>query len=170
MKDARKMIYTAIGAALITVCSLITVPGTIPWTMQTYGVFTAAGLLGAKRGVLAVSVYILLGIIGLPVFSYKAGIGVLVGPTGGYIIGFLFSALVIGLLSKGKLYKLILGEILGLLVCYAFGSAWFMIYSGKTAAEVFAAAVMPFLGFDAIKIALSVFTVTRLKKVKSLNL
>ena len=163
--SVRDISYTALGAALIAVCSLITVPGAIPFTMQTFGVFTSSGLLGAKKGTLSVIVYILLGVIGLPVFSsFRSGPGVLIGPTGGYIVGFIFSALICGALSRKGTGWLILGEVLALIACYAFGSMWYMIWSGKTAYEVFFAAVAPFLGVDAVKIALSVFTVTRLKK------
>lgn len=165
--NVRDIAYTALGAALIAVCSIITVPGAVPFTMQTFGVFTASGLLGAKRGTLSVVIYILLGVIGLPVFSsFKAGPGVLVGPTGGYIIGFIFSALICGAMSRKGTGRLILGELLALAACYLFGSAWYMLWSGKTAYEVFLAAVAPFLIADAIKIAISVFTVTRLKKTK----
>ena len=165
--SVRDISYTALGAALIAVSSLITVPGPIPFTMQTFGVFTSAALLGAKRGVLSVIVYILLGVIGLPVFSsFKAGPGVLAGPTGGYIVGFVFSALIAGAFSHRGTWRLILGEILALIACYTFGSVWYMVWSGKSAYEVFLAAVVPFLFADAVKIALSVFACTRLKKTK----
>ena len=87
--------YIAIFAVLIAICSWISIPMTVPFTLQTFGVFMAVGVLGGKRGSLAVLVYILLGAIGVPVFAgFSGGLGILLNNTGGYIIGFLFSALV----------------------------------------------------------------------------
>ena len=86
--------YIAIFAVLIAICSWISIPMTVPFTLQTFGVFMAVGVLGGKRGSLAVLVYILLGVIGVPVFAgFSGGLGILLNNTGGYIIGFLFSAL-----------------------------------------------------------------------------
>ena len=87
------LIYMAIGAALIAVCSWVTIPLVVPFTLQTFAVFTVVELLGGKKGCLSILVYILLGAVGLPVFSgFKGGIGALIGTTGGYIIGFIFIA------------------------------------------------------------------------------
>ena len=86
--------YIAIFAVLIAICSWISIPMTVPFTLQTFGVFMAVGVLGGKRGSLAVLVYILLGAIGVPVFAgFSGGLGILLNNTGGYIIGFLFSFL-----------------------------------------------------------------------------
>ena len=88
--------YIAMFAAVMAVCSWISVPATVPFTLQTFGVFLAVGTLGGKRGSLAVLTYLLLGAVGAPVFAgFSGGIGCILGSTGGYIIGFLFSALVI---------------------------------------------------------------------------
>ena len=90
------MAYVAMFAILIAICAWISIPMTIPFTMQTFGIFLAVGVLGGKRGSLAVLVYLLMGIVGLPVFSgFTGGIGCLAGATGGYIVGFLLSALVV---------------------------------------------------------------------------
>ena len=89
------LIYMALCAALIAICSWITVPATIPFTMQTFAVFCVLGLLGGRRGSMAILVYILLGVVGLPVFSgFQGGIGALLGTTGGYIVGFIFIGLI----------------------------------------------------------------------------
>ena len=85
------LVYVSIFVVLIAVCSWISIPLTVPVTLQTFGVFIAVGLLGGKRGTLAVLVYILMGAIGIPVFS---------GFTGGYIVGFLFSALLMWGMEK----------------------------------------------------------------------
>ena len=91
----RDIAYIAFFAVVIAVCSWISIPTVVPFTLQTFAVFLTVGVLGGKRGTLAVFVYILLGVCGVPVFSgFSGGIGVLLGQTGGYIAGFLFSALV----------------------------------------------------------------------------
>ena len=92
--STRDMAYIALMAVLLAVCSWISVPAPVPFTLQTFGVFCALGLLGGRRGSTAVLLYILLGAVGLPVFSgFQGGLGKLLGPTGGYILGFLLSAL-----------------------------------------------------------------------------
>lgn len=86
----RDMAYISISAALIALCAWLSVPAAIPFTMQTFAVFAAAGTLGARRGAAALGLYILLGALGLPVFSgFQGGVGALLGATGGYIVGFL---------------------------------------------------------------------------------
>ena len=118
------MAYIALFAALMAVCSWISIPATVPFTLQTFGVFCAVGLLGGKRGTIAVLVYILLGAVGLPVFSgFKGGFGCLLGTTGGYILGFLLSALVMWAMEKlpgRRGVILTLSMVAGLVVCYAF--------------------------------------------------
>lgn len=88
---ALDLAYIALMAALIALCAWISVPlGPVPFTMQTFGIFAALGLLGGRRGTLAFLIYLLLGIVGLPVFSgFSAGAGVLFGATGGYLLGYL---------------------------------------------------------------------------------
>ena len=91
------IVYCAIGVALIAVCSWITVPMTVPFTLQTLAVFAVLLLLGGERGTIATLVYVLMGAIGIPVFAgFSGGLGILLGSTGGYIIGFIF----IGLLAQ----------------------------------------------------------------------
>lgn len=104
------LVYISMFTVLIAICSWISIPAAVPFTLQTLGVFLAVGILGGKRGTMAVLVYILLGAIGIPVFAgFSGGIGVLTGTTGGYIVGFLASALVMwGMeraFGKGKRYK-----------------------------------------------------------------
>jgi hypothetical protein len=96
------LVFVALFAAVMTVCAQIQIPfGEVPFTLQTLGVFIAASLLGWKRGTLSVIVYVLLGLAGVPVFAgFSGGIGVLFGPTGGYIIGFIFTALIVGLMTE----------------------------------------------------------------------
>ena len=125
------IVYIGVFAVIMAICSWISIPTTVPFTLQTFGVFIAVGVLGGKRGSLAVLVFIILGAIGVPVFSgLTGGVGILLGSTGGYIIGFLFSALVMWAMEKlpvKNAFTQILSMILGLVVCYAFGTVWFMV-------------------------------------------
>ena len=168
------MVYIAVFAVLIAICSWISIPTVVPFTLQTFAIFLSIGILGGKGGTLAVLVYILLGLMGIPVFAgFSGGIGVLAGNTGGYIMGFLLSALVMWVMEKilgRKLWVLALSMIIGLVVCYAFGTAWFMIvYTGNTGAvglaSVLGWCVVPFLIPDFIKIALAFILSKRLEKL-----
>ena len=95
------MAYIGLFAVVIAICSWISIPTVVPFTLQTFAVFLAVAVLGGKRGTLSVIVYVLLGAVGLPVFSgFKGGIGVLLNTTGGYIIGFIFSALLMWAFEK----------------------------------------------------------------------
>lgn len=168
------MVYIAVFAVLIAICSWISIPTVVPFTLQTFAVFLSVGVLGGKRGTLAVLVYILLGLIGIPVFAgFSGGIGVLTGNTGGYIMGFLLSALVMWAMEKifgGKLWISALSMGIGLFVCYAFGTAWFMIvYTRNTGAVGLAAVlgwcVVPFLIPDLVKIVLAFVLSKRLRRL-----
>ena len=164
----RDMVYVSLMAVVITLCSWLSVPSAVPFTMQTFAVFCALLLLGGRRGFLAVGLYILLGAFGLPVFSgFRGGLGALLGPTGGYILGFLLAALLFWLF-EGKLSELIL-LIGGLLLCYLFGTLWFVyIYSSGGKEIGFGAAlglcVLPYLIPDAIKLLLAFVLTRRVKK------
>ncbi|MBP3523893.1 MAG: biotin transporter BioY [Clostridia bacterium] len=158
------MAYIALFAALMAVCSWISIPATVPFTLQTFGVFLAVSVLGGRRGTLAVLVYLLLGMIGIPVFAgFQGGIGCLLGTTGGYIIGFLLSALVMWAMERlpfDRKWTLTLSMVAGLVVCYAFGTAWFMAVYAKKAGEIglmtaLGWCVFPFIIPDLLKIALA---------------
>ncbi|MGN0267324.1 MAG: biotin transporter BioY [Lachnospiraceae bacterium] len=151
-------------AVVIAICSWLSVPATVPFTMQTFGIFLTVGVLGGKRGTLSVLVYLLLGIIGIPVFSgFTGGIGRLLGTTGGYIIGFLFSALVMWAMEQflgKKRWVLACSMLLGLIVCYAFGTVWFMLVYANTSGQIglwtaLGWCVFPYMIPDLIKIALA---------------
>lgn len=170
--ETRDLVLIAQCAAMMTVCSWISVPAAVPFTMQTFGVFMAIGLLGGKRGTAAVAVYLLLGAAGLPVFSgFTGGIGHIVGPTGGYLIGFLFSALVMWLTEHffGRSMRvLVISMFAGLAVCYAFGTAWFVISEAKGSGgtglmAALSLCVFPYIIPDIIKIALAAQLTRRLR-------
>ena len=171
-----EIVLVGLFAALTAVCSWISIPAPAPlapFTLQTFAVFCSLEILGGKRGFFAVLVYILLGAVGVPVFAqFTGGAGVLFGSTGGYIIGFLFSAAVywvMEVLLGKKLWVRITALIAGLLVCYAFGTVWFMIvYSRDNAAVGLGTALMwcvvPFLLPDAAKLALALGISAAVKK------
>ena len=164
--------YIALFAALIAVCTWISIPfaSGIAVTLQTFAVIMAAALLGWKRGTIAVLVYIAIGASGAPVFSgFRGGIGVLGGVTGGYMIGFIFTAITVGLVcekTQMKTLPMIISMVAGVIVCYAFGTAWFCIYfkGAKTVGSALMTCVVPYLPFDAAKIALASFLSKRLYK------
>ena len=166
------MTYIAVFAVIIAICSWITIPfPLVPFTMQTFGVFLTVGTLGGKKGTLSVLVYLLLGIIGVPVFSgFASGIGAILGATGGYLTGFLLTALVMWLMEKllgKKTWVLALSMLIGLILCYAFGTFWFMNVYAKTNGPIgllgaLSACVFPFIIPDIIKIILALTVSKRL--------
>jgi biotin transport system substrate-specific component len=166
------LVYVGLCAALITICSWLAIPLTVPITLQTLAVCVVAGIFGAKKGTLSLLVYILLGSIGVPVFSgFKGGIGVLFGATGGYIIGFIFTTVIVGVVSDktDKLWIIALSMLGGVLICYAFGTAWFAyIYardnSPQSLATILSWCVFPFILPDIIKIAIAAVLTKKLKK------
>ena len=168
------LVYIAIGAALIAICSWISIPTAVPFTLQTFAVFFVLLALGGERGTLATLVYVLLGAVGVPVFAgFSGGIGVLLGNTGGYIIGFLFTGLIYILFTKffkKNIVMKVVALVLGLAVCYAFGTAWFMHVYMKSSGEVGLLTVLgwcvfPFIIPDLLKLALAVVISKRIEPV-----
>lgn len=173
MVKTKSLVQIALGAAFIAVCAWITIPGPIPFTMQTLAVLTVAGLLGAGKGCAAVGVYLLLGAVGVPVFSgFRGGVQALAGPTGGYLIGFLFTALLVGwgIRRFPKLWQMCAFMVLGIVICYAFGTAWFgLFFANGGIGAILAACVIPFILPDCAKIALSLLLVRRIRRSGVLN-
>ena len=174
------LVLCGIFAALMAICSFITIPlgfTPIPINLATLGVFLTGGILGKKYG------SILLGAVGVPVFAgFKGGLGVLAGPTGGYIIGYLAAAFLTGLLvelvftktgtesgqrsaksSTSRFIGIILAMIAGLAACYALGTAWFMISTGTGLGAALISCVIPFLPGDAAKIIVGALLVQKLR-------
>ena len=171
--DISTLTQIALMAGLMAVCSWITIPAPVPFTMQTFGVFMAVGLLGGRKGTAAIILYLLLGTAGLPVFAgFSSGPGVIAGPLGGYLIGFIFSGLTMYAVSRlsGSSYAgLAIAMAAGLLVCYAFGTVWFIqVYPARTGNAVslisaLSLCVFPFIIPDAVKIGLASLLVCRLR-------
>ena len=169
----RDLTYVALCAVLIAVCAWISIPAPVPFTLQTFGIFAALTLLGGRRGCYAVAVYLLLGLVGLPVFAgFQGGAGTLLGVTGGYILGFGATALIYWLVTARlgtSLPVSILACVLGLLVCYAFGTAWFLVAYARSVGPISLTAalgmcVFPFVLPDLIKLALAVLLSRRVGK------
>lgn len=167
--DTRSITYAALSTALIAVCSWISIPAQVPFTMQTFSVFLICDLLG-PTAILSVLLYLLLGAFGLPVFAgFSGGISVLFGPTGGYLIGFI----AIAFLMAG--WRYLFGErlksasmLLGLLICYLFGTFWFvLVYAHGSNTVSFSVAlswcVLPYIIPDLLKIALARLIAVRLR-------
>lgn len=168
----RDLTYIAACAALIAVCAWISIPTQPPFTLQTLAVFLSVGLLGGRRGTMAVGLYMAMGAAGLPVFAqFTGGFGILLGTTGGYILGFLFSALAMWAMERAfgsRPWVLPASMLLGLLVCYAFGTAWYMAVYARTSGPIGLAAalswcVVPFIIPDLCKIAVAMALTVRLR-------
>ena len=172
--DTRRLTLCAVMAAVMCVLAPISVPiGPISLTGGTLAIYLTACLLGGRWGAVTTLVYPLLGFVGLPVFSgFQGGPGVLLGTTGGYIIGFIGSALVYWLVTAklgNRTPVVACGCLLGLLVCYAFGTAWFLALYTSTKgpislAAALAACVVPFIVPDLLKIVLAVLLARRVGK------
>lgn len=169
----RNMALCALFAALVALCAWLCIPvGDVAFTLQTFAVALTLLLLEGKWGTVAVFVYLLLGIVGLPVFTgFQGSIGTLLGVTGGYIVGFLVWALLYWLITAvvPAPGAKVLAMAVGLLACYAFGSFWFYrVYlaggSAMSMGLVLLKCVVPYLLPDAAKISLAFLLASRLKR------
>ena len=167
------IVYIALFTSLISACSWLNVPFVVPFTLQTFAVFATIALLGGKRGTITVVCYITLGVIGLPVFSgFNGGAAAFLGATGGYIVGFLIASLLMWGFEKlfgNRHFALVISMLLGLIVCYLFGSIWYMlIYMNEAGISEFFAAllvcVIPYIIPDIVKILLVLLVKKRLGK------
>lgn len=145
----REQLSAAFFAAIIAVLSPLTIPfGLIPLTLQTFAVGLTVTVLGARIGTASILLYLLLGLIGLPVFAGgSAGVGVLFGPTGGFLIGFIFNGLITGwIVEKAPTYFWgIIGNILGAMATLLFGMIWLKIGGGMSWLSAFNAGILPFI-------------------------
>lgn len=170
----RDLTMIALFTVLMAVCAWISIPVPAPFvqfTMQTFAIFAALLTLGGKRGTYAIAAYLLLGAVGAPVFSnFRGGLDVLLGVTGGYILGFFFTALLYWLLTARlgeSLPVKILAGVLGMAVYYAFGTGWYLALYAHMGSPVGLAAalgycVVPFVFPDLVKLALAVLLSRRI--------
>ncbi len=172
-KRINNMVFISLGAVLMSICSLITVPFVVPFTLQTLGVFLVLLFLGGKRGTISVLVYILLGSFGLPVFAgFGGGFAYLTGPTGGFILGFLAAGLIFTLLEtlqKKSFVMLITSLGVSLACCYICGTLWYLIYCNMNGNSVgilsaLIVCVAPYIVFDVLKLAVAYLLWKRLNR------
>ncbi|MFJ5763756.1 biotin transporter BioY [Lysinibacillus sp. NPDC093210] len=153
-------VLAAFGAAIIAVLAQVTIPlPLIPITGQTLAVGLVVTILGTRLGTLSVLVYILLGTAGLPVFSgMSGGYGIVIGPTGGYIVGFLAAAVLMGLyLNKFGItfVQAIIANIIGMVVTLAFGTVWLKVVADLTWTSAFMGGAVPFIVVGVLKAVLA---------------
>lgn len=161
-KQIKNIVFIAIMAAIMCVLAPISFSiGLIPITLGTFSFCLVGGLLSYQKSFATILIYILIGFIGVPVFSsYQAGVQVVIGPTGGYLVGYLPAVLIISFLIgkfKTKIYMYPVAMIIGILICYAFGTIWFMIQSKNTLFHTLTICVFPFIIPDLIKLTVASF-------------
>jgi Uncharacterized conserved protein len=169
------MTTIALMAAVLCVLGPLVIPvGPVPISLVPLVILLSVYILGTKRGTISVLLYLFIGAVGVPVFSgFAGGFGKIAGPTGGYMLGYIFMALIAGWFIHRFYDKVIiqfLGMLLGLLVLYAFGTAWLSISAGMSFKAALAAGVLPFAAFDIVKIIIAIVLGRTIKKrVPSLN-
>lgn len=156
----RNMIFGAMMTALTAILAQIQIPiGLVPVSLATFAVFLSGALLGPQYGALSQLAYLLLGAANVPVFAgFTAGLPKLIGPTGGYLVGYVLMAWLVGFLSRGgrtHYVRLVLSMVAGELLLLTVGTAYFMILTGNSLAAALGMCVVPFLPGDAAKIALA---------------
>lgn len=156
--SVRSMVFMAIFAAIMCICGPISIPlpGLVPISLGTFVIYLAGAVLGKKRAAVAVGLYILLGLVGLPVFTLgRGGFSALIGVTGGYIVGFIPMVLIIGIFADMKTsshWAMIPGMALGTAVMYTSATMWYMVITGSALIPALMSCVVPFLIGDSIKI------------------
>jgi len=163
-----KQKVTTYQMALISLMTAITcilgpisiqLPGGVPISLTNLVIYLTVFVLGCKKGTISYCIYMFLGIIGLPVFSgFAGGVGKVAGPTGGYILGFIFLAMISGYFIEkfpGKNYIGVIGMVLGTVVAYILGTVWFIVQTHMALGAALVACVFPFLIGDIIKIAIA---------------
>ena len=168
----KAMIQTALVTAVICVLSPFVIPlpiSPVPISLTIFAIYLGLYATGFKRGTTACFLYILIGLVGVPVFSgFSGGPGKLFGPTGGYILGYIFICLIAGPVIDAfekKIWLHIIFMILGVAVCYLFGTLWFIkVMDGYTFAAALSVCVIPFIPADAVKIAVAVIAGPLIRK------
>ena len=171
-RGTRDMVFTALFAAILAAAAPFSVDvGPVPITFATFVIYLAALVLGAKRACVAVLIYILLGGFGLPVFSrFQGGFHILAGVTGGFIVGYIPLAFVVGIFAdkfsgnNSSIFAYAFGIVIGTALLYAVGVVWFMHLTGNTLEAALAICVLPFLPGDAAKTVAACVIAPKLRK------
>ena len=167
----QRLTLTALMTALICIAAPISIPipfSPVPASMTTFVIFLAVYILGTRQGTVSCIVYIIIGAIGLPVFSnFTGGVSKLFGPTGGYLFGYIFMALISGwFMKKGSYNKIfcLTGMSLGMAVCYLIGTLWLKYQMNADIKTAFISGVAPFIIGDMFKMILVVMIAPKIKK------
>ena len=160
--QVKQLALTGLMSAVICILAPISfqIPvSPVPISLGFLGIYFVVSVAGMKIGTISVVIYILLGLAGLPVFTgFTGGPGKLFGPTGGYIVGYLFMALICGYFIDRWGNRILLtfaGMLIGTCVCYLFGTVWLAFQSSYTFPEALAAGVLPYIPFDLVKLVLA---------------
>ncbi|MFZ7134076.1 MAG: biotin transporter BioY [Eubacteriales bacterium] len=170
----KNLILIALFVSITIVLSQIVIPlQPVPISLSLIAVFLSGALLGWKKGMISQFIYILLGVLGLPVFAkYGSGLGVLFGPTGGYLLGYITAVIIIGYISEKFLSNhiiiTIIAMLLGMLSCYLLGTIWLGYVLNYNFLTALSYGVLPFILGDILKIILSAFLVQRIKKLNKI--
>lgn len=164
-----QMVSIGLMAAVICILAPLSIPiGVIPISFTNLAIYFVLYTLGMKKGTISYIVYILIGFVGIPVFAgFTSGPPKLLGPTGGYLIGFIFMSLIAGFFIDtffDKWYLCFAGMVLGTAVCYVFGTTWLSYQAHMPASSAFAAGVIPFIPGDLAKILIATFIGPQLRK------
>ena len=167
-KTTQRLTLSALLCALCAVLSQILIPlPPVPISLSLLGVHLSGALLGRRWAAAAVGCYVLLGAVGVPVFAgFSGGVSVLLGPTGGFLFGYILCAWIVGRIARRSSSRrvLLLAMAAGTLACYALGTAWFSFVSGTNLAGSLSACVLPFIPGDALKILLAASLCLRVQK------
>ena len=168
----QEMTYIALCTAVMCILAplSISIPiSPVPISLTIFAILISAYVLGLKNCVFSFLLYALIGLVGVPVFSrFTGGPAVLLGPTGGYIIGFVFVAFFAGLFIErfeGRRYMHLIGMMIGIAICYAFGTAWLAQQAGLSFSEALYAGVIPFIPADAVKMAAAIAIGPKLRRI-----
>lgn len=175
-RDIKTTIYqlalSGLMTAIICILAPMSIPipfSLIPISFTNLAIYFTVFIIGWKRGTISYLVYLLIGLVGLPVFSgFEGGVGKIAGPTGGYLIGFIFMTMICGIFVEkftGKIYMYVIGMIIGTCVAYGFGAAWLAYQTNRTFVEALLVGVVPYLLGDGIKIVVACIAGPMIRKV-----
>ena len=170
----KEMTQIALFTALFCIMAPMSIPiGAVPISFTNFVIYLSAYLIGTKNGTISYLLYCLLGIFGLPVFSgYTGGFAKAVGPTGGFLAGMIFTALICGMFVERTNKKVLhfIGMCIGTLIAYLLGTVWFCIVTGQSPAAAFVVCIAPFIIGDLIKMILAIYIGNAVRNTKKISI
>ncbi len=167
--NTKHLALIGVMAAVLCISGPLALPvGPVPISLGSFAVYLTVYILGMKKGTISICIYILLGLVGIPVFSsFSGGVGKVMGPTGGYIVGYILLALIFGFfIDKWKTnYGLILlGMVFGTIALYLLGTAWLAYQAKMSFSAALAAGVLPFIAGDIVKMIVAMLVGQQVRK------